>query len=181
MLWCCDYLHNIQSQLFSAGVAHLRALATLGVSRNDHNLTLKQLLHEGVFFLPYWKVFSFFQKFIVTWWIWQAIERVKFQVLTGQNSLLIPVTGVQGLGEVAFFGGRAGTFQGCCFHPVQGSLSRRHPPAKPSANSAVPCTDSDVPARRTAGQGSRPPTPGCVRSLPRRLAPALFFASTDGR
>lgn len=132
---------------FFARATHLRALATLSVPRNDHNLTLKQLLHKGVFFLPYWKVFSFFQKFIVTWWIRQAIERVKFQILTRQNSLLIPVTGIQGLGEIAFFRGGVRTFQGCCFHLVQGSLSRRHSPATPH------CKQSRL---RTQTQTSQP-------------------------
>lgn len=129
---------------FFAGATHLRALATLSVSRNDHNLTLKQLLHKGVFFLPYWKVFSFFQKFIVTWWIRQAIERVKFQILTRQNSLLIPVTGIQGLGEIAFFGGGVRTFQGCCFHLVQGSLSRRHSPATTHCKQSRLCTQTQT-------------------------------------
>jgi hypothetical protein len=45
------------------------------------------------------KIFSFFKKFLICWWIWQSIKKVQFQILTGQNPLPHPHSWNPGIQE----------------------------------------------------------------------------------
>lgn len=103
------------------GATHLGALPALGVAGNNHHLTLEQVLHEGVLFRPDGKGLSLSQELVVPGGVRQPVEGVQFQVLTGQEALLLAVTGIQRFGEIAFFRRGVWTFQLLFLHPVAGA------------------------------------------------------------